>query len=92
MHVPGGLKVEPNPVAEGGEVTIQGDANATVTILIPGKSDPISVKLDKEGQAKLKAPVGAGKEFTVTDLGFPNPNEVVVDVVSTSKEDTPCVR
>ncbi|MCB9872275.1 MAG: hypothetical protein H6837_20640 [Planctomycetes bacterium] len=77
----GDLKVEPNPVQEGGTVTISGDKNGVVYILVPGKAGRTKVQLDKDGKAKVVAPVRGGQEFIVSPMTTDG-KEVVVEVVS----------
>ena len=78
-----GLTVTPNPAPEGGTVTVKGKPNTTVYVSAPGRS--FAVKLGKNGTAKFKVPVEAGKKFTVGDGALPKAQEVVVSVVSTSR-------
>lgn len=76
-----GIKVDPNPSMEGGEVTIRGRKGETVFIN-PPSGKQFSVKLDGNGIAKIPVPGKAGEEFLVTDSKWPETTEVAVPIIN----------
>lgn len=79
-----GIKVEPNPALEGGEVTIRGRKGETVFVN-PPSGKQFSVRLDGNGVAKIPVPGKAGQEFLVSDSKWPKTTEVVVPIINSSK-------
>jgi hypothetical protein len=77
------FSVSPNPVKEGGTVTVKGPKNGVVYVIVKGKKT--AVKLDGNGSAKIKEPVGADKTFTVSDFHPDGAQEVEVSVVASFK-------
>lgn len=70
--------VKPNPVKEGGTVTVRGRANSWV--IVRHKKGSRIVHLDKRGEARFKAPGKAGEEFLVKDPAV-KPTWMIVQVV-----------
>jgi hypothetical protein len=77
------FSVTPNPVREGGTVTVKGPQNGIVYVVVKGKKT--TVHLDSNGNAKIKEPVGADKTFTISDFDPKGAYEVEVSVVATLK-------
>ncbi|MCA8957220.1 MAG: hypothetical protein KDC87_14185 [Planctomycetes bacterium] len=86
MNLPPKITVEPNPAPEGGSVTVTGPPGSKVYVNVPGKPPATTVVLDDKGKARVDVPVGGGEEFEVSDCKFPDPSEVVVDVVGSVRQ------
>ena len=83
MNKPPQIKVDPNPVKEGGTVTVTGDPGGLIFVGYDGNTTVH--ELDDEAVLKLKVPGEGGECFTVTDGKWPNPSSVRVKIVSRDK-------
>lgn len=78
----GQINVHPSPAPENGQVTVTYTAGpGPLYVHVPGSEEVIEVPLDDNGQATIEVPTGAGKSFTVSDFGIPNPVDINVRVV-----------
>jgi hypothetical protein len=77
------ISVKPNPVVQGGSVTVTGDPGAEIMVGFEGELTP--VQLDQEGKATIKAPGEGGEFFTVSDGKWPKPGSVRVRITSSFK-------
>ena len=76
------MGVSSNTANPGGTVGVTGPANSTVYVYVPGSGKKnVPVKLDKDGKATVKVPAWAEDEFVITDLKFPRPVWIVIQVV-----------
>lgn len=76
-----GLRVEPNPVQEGQEVTITYTGSGTLRYTANG-GDWVEVALDANGEAKLTFPAGTQGVF-FSDGVWPEGHSEFLDVVTT---------